>query len=176
MLSAVIRSTHSYPACPLGRRTGIPEVCPSRSSRTMEGFSQCSSAYTGYGPNCLQLLLLRRTSQPRKSGALDHSRAFETPCGKVSAKGIPLITQGVRLYLHLANCGNESRRVMSVLCQQADIPSFRMKSLRGQAAATVLLLRLSLESQTPILSSIYGILDTVGETISMNLSYDSAGT
>ena len=150
MLSAVIRSTHSYPACPLGRRTGIPEVCPSRSSRTMEGFSQCSSAYTGYGPNCLQLLLLRRTSQPRKSGALDHSRAFQTPCGKVSARGIPLIAQGVRLYLHLVNCGNERRRVMSVLCQQADIPSFRMKSLRGQAAATLPLLRLFLESQPPI--------------------------
>lgn len=151
MLSAVIHSIHSYPAFTVGTITGTPEVCPSRSSRTKEGSSQYSNAYTGYGPNCLQLLLLWRASQLRKSGALDHSRAFQRPCGKVSARGIPLIAQGVRLYLHLVNCGNESRRVMSVLRQQADIPSFRMKSLRGQAAATLLLLRLFLDSQTLIL-------------------------
>ncbi len=153
MLSAVIRSAHSYPAYPLGRRTGIPEVRPSRSSRTMEGSPQCSNAYTGYGPNCLQLLLLRRTFQLRKSGALDHSRAFEMPCGKASARGIPLIAQGVRLYLHLANCGNESRRLMSVPCQETDIPSFRMKSLRGQAAATLLLFLVFIGSQAPTLQA-----------------------
>ncbi|KAL6766046.1 hypothetical protein ACKKBG_P80030 (chloroplast) [Auxenochlorella protothecoides x Auxenochlorella symbiontica] len=53
MLSAVIFSIHSYPAFPVGTRTGILEVCSSRSSRTMEDSSQCSNAYTGYGPNCL---------------------------------------------------------------------------------------------------------------------------
>lgn len=53
MLSAVILSALGYPACPLVRRTGTPAVRPSRSSRTMEGSSQCSTAYTGYGPNCL---------------------------------------------------------------------------------------------------------------------------
>ena len=46
-------SAHSYPAYPLGRRTGIPAVRPSESSRTTESSSQCSNAYTGYGPNCL---------------------------------------------------------------------------------------------------------------------------
>lgn len=62
MLSAVIHSAHSYPAYPLGRRTGIPAVRPSESSRTTESSSQCSNAYTGYGPNCLThkiLLLLK---------------------------------------------------------------------------------------------------------------------
>ena len=53
MLSAVIPSAHGYPAYPVGTRTGRPEVRPSRSSRTMEGSSQYSNAYTGYGPNCL---------------------------------------------------------------------------------------------------------------------------
>ena len=53
MLSAVIRSTHSYPAFPVGTRTGTPAVCPFGSSRTMLRSSQCSNAYTGYGPNCL---------------------------------------------------------------------------------------------------------------------------
>ena len=46
-------SVHSYPAFPIGIRTGTPLARPPRSSRTMGGFSQCSNAYTGYGPNCL---------------------------------------------------------------------------------------------------------------------------
>jgi hypothetical protein len=37
MLSALIRTEHSYPALPLGTTTGAPEVRPSRSSRTRDG-------------------------------------------------------------------------------------------------------------------------------------------
>ena len=53
MLSVVIHSKLSYPACLLGKRTGTPLVCLSRSSRTMKSSSQYSNVYTGYGPNCL---------------------------------------------------------------------------------------------------------------------------
>jgi len=53
MLSAIIRSVLSYPAFPVGTRTGTPSVRPFGSSRTMLSASQCSCAYTGYGPNCL---------------------------------------------------------------------------------------------------------------------------
>ena len=53
MLSALIRSEHSYPAFALGRTTGILEVRSSRSSRTKDDSTQFSCAYTGYGPNCL---------------------------------------------------------------------------------------------------------------------------
>ena len=77
MLSAVILSALGYPACPLIRRTGTPAVRPSRSSRTMEGSSQCSTAYTGYGPNCLTTFWTQltyrfngRTAQP-----LEHTTA-----------------------------------------------------------------------------------------------------
>ncbi len=48
MLSAVILSIHGYPAFTVGAITGTPEVSPSRSSRTKEGSSQYSNAYTGY--------------------------------------------------------------------------------------------------------------------------------
>ena len=71
MLSAVIHSVHSYPAFTIGMITGTPEVCPSRSSRTKEGSSQYSNAYTGYGPNCLTTFWTQlayrfhgRTAQP----------------------------------------------------------------------------------------------------------------
>ena len=71
MLSAVIHSIHSYPAFTVGTITGTPEVCPSRSSRTKEGSSQYSNAYTGYGPNCLTTFWTQlayrfhgRTAQP----------------------------------------------------------------------------------------------------------------
>ena len=77
MLSAVIFSIHSYPAFPVGTRTGTLEVCPFRSSRTMKEFSQCSNAYTGYGPNCLTTFWTQltyrfngRTAQP-----LEHTTA-----------------------------------------------------------------------------------------------------
>ena len=53
MLSAFIVSVHSYPAFPTGVRTGTPLARRFRSSRTMKRSSQCSNAYTGYGPNCL---------------------------------------------------------------------------------------------------------------------------
>ena len=71
MLSAVILSTLSYPAFTVGTITGTPAVCPSRSSRTKEGFFQYSNAYTGYGPNCLTTFWTQltyrfngRTAQP----------------------------------------------------------------------------------------------------------------
>jgi len=54
MLSAFIVSVRSYPAFPTGVRTGTPLARRFRSSRTMKRSSQCSNAYTGYGPNCLQ--------------------------------------------------------------------------------------------------------------------------
>ncbi len=53
MLSAIIRSALGYPAFTINTITGTPAVRPSRSSHTKEGSSQCSYAYTGYGPNCL---------------------------------------------------------------------------------------------------------------------------
>ena len=53
MLSALIRSGHSYPAFAAGTITGTLAVRPSRSSRTKDGSSQFSYAHTGYGPNCL---------------------------------------------------------------------------------------------------------------------------
>jgi len=155
MLSAVIRSAHGYPACPLGRRTGIPEVRPSRSSRTMEGSPQCSNACTGYGPNCLQLLLslglaAPASQEPSITPATARHEAWQwlwqATARRPPAKGVPPIAQGVRLYLHLANSGCERRRVMSADCcrpcrrraiRVADIPSFRMKSLRGQAAVAL---------------------------------------
>ncbi len=46
MLSAVIRSALGYPAFTVGTITGTPAVRPSRPSRTKEGSSQCSYAYT----------------------------------------------------------------------------------------------------------------------------------
>ena len=71
MLSAVIRSTRSYPAFPIGIRTGTPVVCPFRSSRTKKSAPQYSNAYTGYGPNCLTTFWTQltyrfngRTAQP----------------------------------------------------------------------------------------------------------------
>ena len=71
MLSAVITSEHSYPAFPIGMRTGTPAVHPSKSSRIMERSSQYSNAYTGYGPNCLTTFWTQltyrfngRTAQP----------------------------------------------------------------------------------------------------------------
>ena len=71
MLSAVIHSIHSYPAFTVGTITGTLAVCPSRSSRTREGSSQYSNAYTGYGPNCLTTFWTQltyrfhgRTAQP----------------------------------------------------------------------------------------------------------------
>ena len=71
MLSAVILSRLSYPAFTVGTITGTPEVRSSRSSRTREKSSQCSCAYTGYGPNCLTTFWTQlayrfngRTAQP----------------------------------------------------------------------------------------------------------------
>ncbi|GEB78518.1 hypothetical protein SIN01_28630 [Sporolactobacillus inulinus] len=47
MLSALIPSTHSYPAYAPGGTTGTPAVCPSRSSRTKDSSSQISYARDG---------------------------------------------------------------------------------------------------------------------------------
>ena len=41
------------PSDALGRTTGTPAVCPSRSSRTKDSSSQISCARDGQGPNCL---------------------------------------------------------------------------------------------------------------------------
>ena len=41
------------PCNALGRTTGTPEVCPSRSSRTKDRFPQFSNAHGRQGPNCL---------------------------------------------------------------------------------------------------------------------------
>ena len=71
MLSAVIRATHGYPAFTVGTITGTPEVYSPRSSRTKGDSFQCSSACTGYGPNCLTTFWTQlayrfhgRTAQP----------------------------------------------------------------------------------------------------------------
>src|SRR5688572_7112718 len=41
------------PGTAAGATTGTPEVGPSRSSRTKDGFHQSSNAHDGYRPNCL---------------------------------------------------------------------------------------------------------------------------
>lgn len=71
MLSAIIHSILSYPAFPVGTRTGTPAVCLFKSSRIIKSISQCSNAYTGYGPNCLTTFWTQltyrfngRTAQP----------------------------------------------------------------------------------------------------------------
>ena len=79
MLSAVIRSTHSYPAFTVGTITGTPAVCPSRSSRTKEGSFQYSNAYTGYGPNCLTTFWTQLTYR-------FHGRTAQ-PLGRTTAPG-----------------------------------------------------------------------------------------
>ena len=79
MLSAVIHSIHSYPAFTVGTITGTPEVCPSRSSRTKEGSSQYSNAYTGYGPNCLTTFWTQLTYR-------FHGRTAQ-PLGRTTAPG-----------------------------------------------------------------------------------------
>ena len=71
MLSAIIRSIHSYPAFPIGIRTGTPLVCFPRSSRTRGKSFHYSNTFTGYGPNCLTTFWTQltyrfhgRTAQP----------------------------------------------------------------------------------------------------------------
>ncbi len=64
MLSAVIHSALGYPAFTVGTITGTPAVRPSRSSRTKEGSSQRSCAYTGYGQT------VSRRSEPSSRTAL----------------------------------------------------------------------------------------------------------
>jgi hypothetical protein len=71
MRSVIIDTIRSYPAFPIGMRTGTQEVCFLKSSRTIKDFFQCSNAYTGYGPNCLATFWTQltyrfngRTAQP----------------------------------------------------------------------------------------------------------------
>jgi hypothetical protein len=79
MLSAVIRSVHSYPAFTVGTITGTLEVRSSRSSRTKEDSSQYSNAYTGYGPNCLTTFWTQLTYR-------FHGRTAQ-PLGRATAPG-----------------------------------------------------------------------------------------
>jgi hypothetical protein len=79
MLSAVIHSALSYPAFPVGTRTGIPEVRSFGSSRTMSNSFQCSNAYTGYGPNCLTTFWTQLTYR-------FHGRTAQ-PLGRATAPG-----------------------------------------------------------------------------------------
>ena len=79
MLSAVILSIRSYPAFTIGMITGTPAVCSSRSSRTREESSQYSSAYTGYGPNCLTTFWTQLTYR-------FHGRTAQ-PLGRTTAPG-----------------------------------------------------------------------------------------
>ena len=79
MLSAVIHSAHSYPAFTVGTITGTLAVRPSRSSRTKEGSSQYSCAYTGYGPNCLTTFWTQLTYR-------FHGRTAQ-PLGRTTAPG-----------------------------------------------------------------------------------------
>ena len=71
MLSALIRSEHSYPASIAGAITGILAVRSSWSSRTRDDSSQKSYGHAGYGPNCLTTFWTQltyrfngRTAQP----------------------------------------------------------------------------------------------------------------
>jgi len=68
MLSALIRSEHSYPACTAGAITGILAARPSRSSRTKDGSSQNSYGHAGYGlsgPNKYALTqIFQKESRP----------------------------------------------------------------------------------------------------------------
>ncbi len=79
MLSAVIISTLGYSAFTLGRITDTPEVCSSRSSRTMDECPQYSNAYTGYGPNCLTTFWTQLTYR-------FHGRTAQ-PLGRTTAPG-----------------------------------------------------------------------------------------
>ena len=72
-------TTRSYPAFTVGTITGTPEVYLSRSSRTKESFSQCSNAYTGYGPNCLTTFWTQLTCR-------FHGRTAQ-PLGRTTAPG-----------------------------------------------------------------------------------------
>ena len=71
MLSAVIRSERDYSAFTVGTITDTSVVHPKKSSRTIFGSLQYSSAYTGYGPNCFTTFWTQltyhfngRTAQP----------------------------------------------------------------------------------------------------------------
>ena len=79
MLSVVIHSKLSYPACLIGIRTGTPLVCLSRSSRTMKSSSQYFNVYTGYGPNCLTTFWTQLTYR-------FHGRTAQ-PLGRTTAPG-----------------------------------------------------------------------------------------
>ena len=82
MLSAVIRSALGYPAFTVGTITGILAVHPSRSSRTMEGSSQCSNAYTGYGPNCLTHVI---PNLSKRHGLYLHPQKYEESAFYISS-------------------------------------------------------------------------------------------
>lgn len=81
MLSAVIRSKRDYSAFTVGTITDTSGVYPKKSSRTIFGSSQYSSANTGYGPNCFtheglefSLFILNTPL------SFDKARTMSSPC------------------------------------------------------------------------------------------------
>lgn len=86
MLSAVIHSILSYPAFPVGTRTGTPVVYLSKSSRIMESTSQCSYAYTGYGPNCLTTFWTQLTYRFNGRTAQPLGRATAPGCDEPTSR------------------------------------------------------------------------------------------
>lgn len=86
MLSAVIHSILSYPAFPVGTRTGTPVVYLSKSSRIMKSTSQCSYAYTGYGPNCLTTFWTQLTYRFNGRTAQPLGRATAPGCDEPTSR------------------------------------------------------------------------------------------
>ena len=99
MLSAVIRSTHGYPAYAVGTTTGKLLVCPSRSSRTRERFSQYSNDHTGYGPNCLTTFWTQLASR-------FHGRTAQ-PLGRTTAPGCEKSTSRCQTFPSMWTLGED---------------------------------------------------------------------
>ena len=86
MLSAIIHSILSYSAFPIGTRTDTPVVCLFKSSRIMKSTSQCSNAYTGYGPNCLTTFWTQLTYRFNGRTAQPLGRATAPGCDEPTSR------------------------------------------------------------------------------------------
>lgn len=86
MLSAIIHSILSYSAFPVGTRTDTPVVCLFKSSRIMKSTSQCSNAYTGYGPNCLTTFWTQLTYRFNGRTAQPLGRATAPGCDEPTSR------------------------------------------------------------------------------------------